>query len=238
MNLTPNIDIIVLLSFPSNICRFTSVAPSVLHLSSFNLGTKGKPGCFFLHNYSWNAQGEGAQVSILFLHVSLNVNNSTWIQPGCPTSLPPRTLLSAAPESPMLSHPWRVQLPGRNPSTGCAQLTFSTLPSPEMLRPGFCSRGRPSLSQVRRGGGTALLRHRSSRAWPSSTDTFCSSPTMSGGTAPTQPHTWLPWKSPLRPLSPTIPQHCPQGQHPQVLNPSRVPTPPLPWAAVLVKKFS
>lgn len=41
-NLTPNIDIIVLFSFSSEVCRLTSVTAGVLYLSSFNLGRQKK----------------------------------------------------------------------------------------------------------------------------------------------------------------------------------------------------
>lgn len=63
-----------------------------------------------------------------------------------------------------------------------AQFTFSTLPFSEMLRPGFFSNGRPSLSHASMGGGTALLWQSSSTVWLMRAEMFCSSPMMFGGT--------------------------------------------------------
>lgn len=134
----------------------------------------------------------------------------------------------AAAESPALS-----QLPENGaPAARAAPFTCSTLPSAEMLRPGFSSKGRPSRSQASRGGGTALPRHRSSRAWPSSTDTFCSSPTMSGGTAPTK-HTlgYLGKALGDHRVQPS-PSTVPRGNIHRSSIPPGMATPPLPWEAV------
>lgn len=61
-------------------------------------------------------------------------------------------------------------------------LTFNTLPFSEILSPGFFSKGRPSFNHVRVGAGIASLWHSSSTAWPRRAETFCSSPTILGGT--------------------------------------------------------
>lgn len=63
-----------------------------------------------------------------------------------------------------------------------AGLTWSSLLFSDRLRPCLFSRGRPSLNQERAGGGTASLWQTSLRDWPTSTETFCSSPMMLGGT--------------------------------------------------------
>lgn len=68
--------------------------------------------------------------------------------------------------------------------------TLSTLPSAETVRPGFLKSGRPSLSQVRVGGGIASLWQWSSTGWPSITVAFTSSPLMFGGTVADVKTSW------------------------------------------------
>lgn len=87
-----------------------------------------------------------------------------------------------------VSSRWVCPPPSHHPPSKTAQFTCSTLPFSEMVRPGFFSKGRPSLSHVSRGGGIALLWQSSSSAWPMSTETFCSSPMMFGGTTAINPN--------------------------------------------------
>lgn len=63
-----------------------------------------------------------------------------------------------------------------------SNFTLSKLPSADTVRPGFLNSGRPSLRQVRVGGGIASLWQCSSTGRPSITVAFTSSPFMLGGT--------------------------------------------------------
>ena len=160
--LTPNIEVIVLFCFPSNIGGFTGIPAWILHLGTVHLTDRNKSrGLLTTHN------------CILIFVKEVNCKTNFKIGGTTKTSL--RRELEAA-SRPTLTHQ-STTLSSLN-SDG----TLSKLPSDKTVSPGFLNSGRPSLRQERVGGGMASLWHCSSTGRPSITVAFTSSPLMFGGT--------------------------------------------------------